>query len=812
MTGLIRDIRFAFRKFRITPGPFVAAVITLALGIGANTAIFSLVDGFSLRPLMVADPSHLVAIESVRGHAAADSERDDVTSSYAEFQDVREGVPAFADVAAADRRGVVLKTPDGLQLLLAEVISDNYFQFMGVQPALGRLPDESELSRLHAPVIVLSHVTWERVFGGNPGVIGQTVDVKGGAATVLAVMPPGFRGTERMIDPQVYVPRSTWVMWNPDARNTPRNFRQYELYARLRSGTSLDQAKAQLQGLNANLQAKYPQANSGRSFNARWQSNMRGDGMTMIAIMVLGVAGCVLLIACANVASLLLAVNDARRREIAMRAALGASRLRLLRQLITEYALLAAVGLAGALGLAKWVISLVPALMPDLGFPLGFDFRIDHRVLLFAVAAGAVSVLAFGLLPALATTRISPLDAMRTQASPRGRLKVTARKAFVVAEIAVSMALLMATGLLLRTLIHIETMNMGFNSSQNAVLMGIALDQQGPRGQAETDTLVARLKALPGAKDASVARVVPFPESGGGMTRNVLAPGEIPSKTAGTPVWFNSVDDAYFRVMGIPMLLGRTFAAQDTATSQRVAILNQTLAKKLFGSEDVVGRRLRLGQQQPVEVEIVGVAYDGKYAEITETPQPYFYLPLTQDGQSELTLIVTTAGNPRTLLPVARKALREVEPNVVILTRQTLTDHMRFGSYMNRMEAWLSASLGALALLLTAVGLFGLTAYTVSRRTHEIGIRMAMGALRGTVFTSVIKDGLKLTLAGIVLGTGLAVLLGRAMSSVLYGVKPLDPATLIGVIAVVLATTVAALVVPARRALRVNPVEALREE
>jgi predicted permease len=528
--------------------------------------------------------------------------------------------------------------------------------------------------------------------------------------------------------------------------------------------------------------------------------------------MVLGVAGCVLLIACANVANLLLAMNDARRREIAMRAALGASRMQLLRQLITEYTVLAAVGVAGALGFAKWVITLVPALMPDLGFPLGFDFRIDHRVLLFAVAAGALSVLAFALLPALATTRTSPLDAMRTKASPRGRMKLTARKIFVVAEIAVSMALLMATGLLLRTLIQIETMNMGFNSSQNAVLMGIALDQQGPRGQAETDALVSRLKALPGAKDASVARVVPFPESGGGMTRIVLAPGELPSETAGTPVWFNSVDDAYFRVMGIPMLRGRTFAGQDTATSQRVAILNQTLAKKLFGSEDVVGRHLRLGRQQPVDVEIVGVAYDGKYAEITEAPQPYFYLPLTQDAQPELTLIVTTNGDPRALLPVARKALHEVDPNIVILTSQTLTDHMRLGTYMNRMEAWLSASLGALALLLTAVGLFGVTAYTVSRRTHEIGIRMAMGALRGTVFTSVLKDGLKLTLAGILLGTGLAVLLGRAMSSFLYGVKPLDPATLLGVIAVVLATSVAALVAPASRALRVNPVEALREE
>jgi putative ABC transport system permease protein len=812
MIHLIQDIRFAFRRFRRVPGPFLAAILTLTLGIGANTAIFSLVDGISLRPLPIADPSHLVGIESVKNHAAADSERDDVNSSYAEFEDVREGVPAFADVAAVDRRGVVLDTGDGLQLLLAEVVSDNYFSFMGVKPELGRLPDENELSRLHAPVIVLSHGTWKRVFAGNPGVIGQTVKVRAGSATVLAVMPAGFRGTERMIDPQVYVPRSTWLAWDPESRNTPRALRQYELYARLRQGATLDQAISQLQGLSADLRSKYPQANGGRSFNAGRQAKMRDGGMKMISIMVLGIAGCVLMIACANVANLLLAVNDSRRKEIAMRAALGASRWQLLRQLITEYAVLAGMGVAGALGLASWVITLVPALMPNVGFPLGFDFRIDHRVLAFALAAGVVSVLVCGLLPALATTRTSPLDAMRAQLAPGGKLKLTTRKVFVVAEIAVSMALLMATGLLLRTLMHIETMNLGFNSSQNAVLMSIALDQPGPRLQAETDALVTRMKALPGVKDASVARVVPFPDSLGGATKIVLAPGELPSETAGTPVWFNSVDDAYFRAMGVPLLRGRTFAVQDTATSQRVAILNQTLAKKLFSAEDVVGRHLRMGRQQPVDVEIVGVACDGKYDDVTETPQPYLYLPLTQDSQPELTLIVDTAGDPGALLPVVRKALREVGPNIVILTAQTLTDHMRLGTYMNRMEAWLSASLGALALLLTAVGLFGVTAYTVSRRTHEIGIRMALGALRGTVFTSVLKDGLKLALAGMILGTGLAVLLGRAMSSLLYGVKPLDPVTLLGVATVVLATSVAALVAPARRALSVNPVDALREE
>jgi len=810
MIRLIHDVRFAFRRFRRVPGPFLAAVITLTLGIGANTAIFSLVDGIVLRPLPIADPAHLISLESVKNHAAADADRD-ITSSYAEFEDVRTAVPAFADVTAVDHRGVALETPEGLQLLLAEVVSDNYFRFMGVRPELGRLPDENELRRLQSPVLVLSHAAWKRAFAGNPNVIGQSVKVRGGPATVLAVMPAGFRGTERLIDPQVYVPRSTWAIWNPDELKTERKFRQFELYARLRPGATLDQAKAQLQGLSSDLQSKYPQANSGRSFTAGWQAQS-DEGMKKISLLVLAIAACVLLIACANVANLLLSVNDGRRKEIAMRSALGASRQNLLRQLITEDAVLAAIGVAGALGIAKGVLALVPALMPNVGFPLGFDFRIDHRVLLFAIAAGVLSVLVCGLIPSISITRTSPLDAMRTQSVAGGRLKMPTRKIFVVAQLAASMALLMATGLLVQTLIHIESMNMGFDHRQNAAIMGIAIAEQGPRRQAEYIILVTRMKALPGVKDAAISRVIPFPESGGGGTRIVLAPGELPSQTAGTPVWFNSVDPAYFRVMSVPLLRGRAFDAQDTPTSRPVAIVNQALAKRLFGTTDVVGRPLRIGQQQPSELEIVGVALDGKYADVTESPQPYLYLPLTQDEQGEVYLTVLASNDPHSLLPSMRAALREVDARAVILTSQTLTDHMHLPTYANRMSAWLSASLGALALLLTAVGLYGVTAYTVSRQTHDIGIRIALGAKRGAVFASVLKDGLKLAVAGVVLGVGFALALGRAMSSLIYGVKPMDPATLLAVVSVVVATSIAALVGPARRALRINPVEALRDE
>lgn len=810
----LREVRFGLKLFRKFPLLTAVAVGTLALGIGANTAIFSLVDAIWLRPLPIADPAHLIAIKNVKGHASADAERSDTGSSYGEFEDLRAHVPAFSEVAASDGRGVVLQTADGNQLLLAEVVSDNYFSFMGVRPELGRLPDQNELRDSRGPVIILSHGTWKRVFGGNPNIVGEKVTIKGAPAVVLGVMPTGFMGTERFIDPQVYVPLSSWYLWYPSERtwNSSRMNREFEIFARLQQGATLDQARAQLQTLSVRLAAAYPQANSGRSFAADWQATSRGEGLKVLTLLLLAVAGAVLLIACANIANLLLALNDSRRREFAMRAALGASRRQLVRQLLTEYMMLAIAGVGGALLLAQRLIRLAPALIPNIGFPIGFDVRMDHRVLTVAAVTGFVSVLICGLIPGLASTRTSPLEAMRAQTWPGRKLKMTARKLFVAAQLTASMALLMATGLLVRTLLHIENMDLGFNSKENAALLGVAVPGQGEQMQAVYRSLVDRLKAVPGVKDASVARVVPFPDMGGGATKIVLAPGEVPSPTAGTPVWFNWVGDGYFRVMGITIVRGRIFDSRDATGKVPVAIVNRALAMRLFGSEDVVGRHFRIGRAKPQDVEVVGIAQNGKYADVTEAQQPYLYLPVTPDAWSDGTLIATTSGDPRLLLPATRKAVLQASPKTLILSMQTLTDHMRFADFSNRMAAWLSASLGGLALLLTMIGLYGVTAYSVSRRTHEIGVRMALGAVREAMFVSILKDGLKLAVAGIGVGAGLALLLCRAMGSLLFGVKPFDPITLAGAVAVLLATSIAAVIGPARRALSVDPVIALRDE
>ena len=811
MRNLIADLRFAVRKFARAPGLSLAALVTLALGIGANTTIFSLADGVWLRPLQIADPAHLITLQSMKKSAAAESERD-TGSSYAEFGDLRQSVQAVADVAAVSGRGVVIDRGDGLRLLLGRVVSDNYFDLMGAHAALGVLPGREQLLHSETPDLVLGYAAWKEIFGGDPSVVGSTVKIRGGVARIAAVLPEGFRGVDRMIDPQVYVSRSAWLLWHPDEARPERTLRDFDLYARLRPGVTLEQAKAQLHAVGAGLAATYPEANKGRELTAQSERESDNPQIKILSLLLLAIAGAVLLIACTNILNLLLALNDGRRREIAMRVALGASRSRLALQFLTEYGLLALVGTGLALVLAQRLIALVPALMPNIGYPLGFDFRLDGRVLAFTLAASLVSVLICGVIPMIRSSHASPLEALRKQFTAAGKLRMPARKIFVAVQLAVSVALLVATGLLVRTLMHIETMDLGFNRAQQAMLIEFAVGKDGPARKAEFDALTSRIRALPGVKDATLARVVPLSDNGGGATRIVLAPNEVPSPTAGMAVWFNWVDDAYFRVLGVPMVRGRAFTPQDFSSARRVAIVNRTLAKRLFGTEDAVGRHLRVGRENPVDAEIVGIAADGRYNDVTESPQPYLYLPLTADAWPEVVLFAPTTTNPGPLLPAAQKALRELDPNLLVMSAQTLTDHMQFHTYENRMAAWLSASLGGLALLLTAVGLYGVTAYSVSRRTREIGIRMALGARRETVFSGVLKDGLKLALAGLGVGMALALLLGRAMAGLLYGVTPFDPVALGSIAGLVLLVSVGALSVPARRALRVEPTEALREE
>ncbi len=527
MIHFLPVVRFSLRRYRRTPGPALAAVLTLALGIGANTAIFSLVDGVTLRPLSISDPAHLLSLASVKEHVAADSERD-TTSSFAEYQDIRTGIPAFADVAGVDHRGVALKTADGIQLLTAEVVTDNFFAFMGARPELGRLPTEWELAHTQSPVIVLSHATWRRVFGGDPTVIGRTVIATGGSATIVAVTPAAFRGVERIMDPQVYVPRSTWDAWFHEDRSNPRSFRNYDLYARLRPGATLDQARAQLQSLGASLASRFPQTNHGRTFSAAWEQNSQFSQFKILSILLLALGAAVLLIACVNIANLLLAINDARRREIAMRTALGAMRGNLVAQLVTEYALLAVAGIASALTLAQWLISAVPAFIPNVGFPLSPDFRIDFRVMTVAIVAGALSVLVCGVIPALVSTRTSPLEAMRDRSPPAAVPHARAQNLRHRPGRRLHGAARRHRPCLSAPSFASSPLTSASAPARTPPFSNCPSIRDGPQRQVELSAIAARVRALPGVKDATVSRVVPFSLVGGGATRSSLLPASPP--------------------------------------------------------------------------------------------------------------------------------------------------------------------------------------------------------------------------------------------------------------------------------------------
>lgn len=811
MTSPLQILRVATRRCRKTPGPALAIMLTLALGIGANTAIFSLVDALWLRPLSIGDPGHLIEVQSLRDKITSGADRES-GSSYAEYLDIKRNIHAFREVASSSMRGFALRSGADIQLLTADVVSDNYFTTMGASPLLGVLPKETDSYLAHSPVLVLSYNTWQKYFGADPHVIGRIVSGTYSQAQVVAVLPKDFRGVNRQFDPQVYIPQSTWFLWFQDEKAKSRTTRDFNIYARLQPEAGMEQANSQLQALGHSLAKTYPEANRGRQFHADWQQNSSIGFFKPLSILLLAIAGAVLLVACTNIANLTLALSDSRRRELAMRSALGAKRRTLLSQLVVEYVLISVPGILGAILLAQQIIRLAPTLMANLSEEAGFDFRMDLRVLLFTFCISLLSVLFCGVIPGLRTIRVSPLDAMRTSISTEGRVKTPARKLFLTAQIGISVTLLIATGLLIRTLIHLETMDLGFSRNQNAAVLQLIAPTNTAKRQAFLESLSSRLKALPGTRDISFARVIPFPEVGGGAKKVVIGPNEAISATSGAAVWFNLVDEAYFRVMQVPFLRGRNFSRLDTPQTAPVAILNQTLAKQIFGKEDVVGLHIRIGRTAPINAEIVGVVKDSKYGSMEEPPQPYLYLPFAQEPWSDITLVVTTSGNAKSLLNDVRKAIRESNPNTPIIAGETFEDHMHEETATNRIAVWLTTTMGFLALSLSMIGLYSLISYNVAKQTHDIGIKMALGALQKTIGVAIFRQGFGIIAAGVTCGLCLAFLLGSGMSKLLYGVKILDPITIVFVISLVSFTSILSLIAPTKRAVRIQPAEALREE
>jgi putative ABC transport system permease protein len=815
MRSLLQDVRFGLRLIRQGPGFAALAILTFALGIGVNVAIFSIVDAVVLRPIAVVDSDRIVRILN---EDPAHRDRGS-RSSWIEVGRFNADTRAFAGVTASERRGVVVRNGDDTRLLLVNVVSDNYFDVFKVTPAAGRTFTTAEAARADvAPMVVLSYDLWRRDYNSDPHIVGRTITASDVACVVVGVLPRTFRGTELFLNPDLYLPVSTWLAMNPGDRvrlERPQA-RNLEAFGRLQPRVTLEQASGALVPVQQQLATEYPQQETGRRLTVRFDRDTRGSGVRMIGALLLGVAALILLIAAVNIANLLLVRGEARWSEIVTRIALGASRARTVRQLVTEAIVLAALGGVGAVLFADWIISLMPLMMPPMDFPIGFDFRIDARVLMFGSAVTVVIVVVAALLPAVAASHVALTSGLKSSTiAGRGRW----RDAMVIGQVAITVVLLIASGLLVRTLINIRGMDPGFEARGEMLIATLDVRKLDlAREHAYYRSMIETFKGVPGIVSATAASRIPLWGSGGGAAILAWTPGLPESDRDGVRIGFAVVAPDYFSTLGARLVRGRPIADQDNEYSAAVAVLNESAAQLLWPNENAIGKRFRVNGPNGREAEVVGIVQDGRYLDMTEQQRAYMFLPLFGEQQifgsrwGAEVVVVRTSGTAAASAKTVRDTLRRIDPDVVVLNMRTMEEHVRAALYAERMMVQLVGSMGMLGLLLAAIGMFGVISYSVVRRTREIGIRIAIGANPRDVARLVLTRASMLALAGIALGVLLALVAAQVMTSATYGVSVRDPLTYLGAIATMMLVALAAAAIPARRAAAVEPLRALRTE
>ena len=816
METLLKDARYGLRMLIKSPGFTIVALISLALGIGVNTAIFSMVSAFLFAPLPVDQPAQLVSIFTTDVKNPGP-----LPTSHLNFIDYRDKNEVFSDVLAYTGAPVNLTGTGGeTKQIFAQVVSGNYFDLLGIRAEQGRtfLPDEDKTPGTH-PVVVLSYAAWQREFGGDPSIVGKTLSLNRHDYGVIGVAQKDFTSTDLGGGPDLWVPMMMHDQIQPgfDWYNTRRGL-FLAMIGRLKPGVGVAQAQAAMTALGSQLEQEYGKDNEGRNvrlvplLTARKDPTGDGQvGLTFSALM--GVAGIVLLIACANVTNLLLARATRRKREIAIRLAMGASRLRLIRQLMTESLLLSLAG--GAIGffVAIWSKDILRSVVP-FGGPNQQGAGIDPRVLVFALVLSVLSGVLFGLAPALQASRPDLVPTLKGEITmPVGArgFRFNLRKALVVLQVGLSLFALITAGLFVRSLRKAQSVDPGFKA-ENVVLMAFNLGREGyteTQGRNFHRQLVERIRALPGVLEATVARDRPF---GGGFQRSVFIEGqEPPPGGRGVLVQTNNIGLGFFETLGISLTHGRVFAETDSQQSPKVMIINQAMANRFWPNQDPVGKRLKLFGDQDFR-EVVGVVADSKYNSLTEPRRPFMYIPLQQEYAPQINLHVRTATDPKGMIAALRSEVQQIDPSLSVLNAQTLSERVQNSLGGERTQATLLGSGGVLALILAAVGLYGVMSYSVAQRTREIGIRMALGAGRRNVMGLMLKQGVTLVSAGVVLGLGAAFGVTRLLASLLFGVSSLDPITFIGTSGVLVVVALLASYVPARRATKVDPIIALRYE
>ncbi len=827
MNTLWQDLRYGMRMLMKRPGITLIAVLSLALGIGANTSIFSIVNALFIRQLPVPEPNQLMFVFNGWRNGPWGA------VSYPNYVDYRDRNEVFSELAAYGRITVSLGSDDRPDQINGAIVSGNYFDALGARAALGRAisPEDDRTPNAH-PVIVISHRLWQNRFGGNLDVVGREVALNGRQFTIIGVMTAGFEGAEILEKCDVYAPMMMQAIvrppsggfsgeMNPDLLSQRRGWMR--MIGRLKSGVTIEQAQAGMAVIATQLEQAYPNENRGIIATLFPVSKVDPRGyrpLVTAAALLMSVVGMVLLIACANVANLLLARASARRKEIAVRLAMGASRLRLIHQLLTESVLLALLGGLAGLLIAFWTIDLLKATPPPVGiFSFNLDFSIDGRVLGFTLVLSLLTGIIFGLAPALQASRPDLLPSLKDESySPvQSRRRFTVRNLLVIAQVALSLVLLIGGGLFLRSLWRIQGSHPGFDAEKvlTASLNINLLRYTRRQGREFYRQVVERMQSLPDVESVSLARIVPI--SGGGRMPGFVIEGQEeinrPRNTGEENlqrVNSNTVSAKYFQTMGISLFRGRDFTAQDDENTPAVVIVNESFARRYFVGQDPLGRRLRVGGSQNPWSEIIAVVRDSKYLSMNEDPTPFVYLPLAQNHETGMTLHARAAGDPLSVAGALRNEINSIEKNLPLSDLQPLTALIGSSLYPARMGAALIGVFGLLALSLAAVGLYGVMSYVVSHRTREIGVRMALGAQTRDVLRLVLREAMTLVVIGIAIGWGIAAVLSRLIASFLFGVSPMDAVTFALIPILLALVALLASYLPARRAMKVDPMVALR--
>jgi len=832
LEDFLGDVRFALRWLRRSPGFTAVAIASFAIGIGFNTALFTVVDAVLFRPLPVREPGRLVDVFTTSSHDQY------ATTSYPDFLDLKERNAVFEDMIGFSPMFAALNVGDHSRLVTGEVVTGNYFQMLGVKAAIGRTLTRADDRAGAPPALMISDAFWRQDLGADPHVVGRHIRLRGLPYTVVGVAPRTFTGMFPILSAQLWVPTSqveeVSVAGIQDNVPSPtgktmlerRGSRWMFVKGRLKPGASVEQARANLGVIMRALMAENPQTNRDRTISAVRTADVHVHPDASQLLVLAGSAlmllvGLVMLVGCANVASMLLARAAARQREIGIRLAIGASRGRLVRQLLTESLVLAVLGAAVGIALAWLLLRAITAVRVPIPIPIAMNLPLDGRILAFTALVTALASVIAGLIPAIRSSHTQIAADIkgaghgvggRPSTSLRAGRRWTLSDALVAGQIAVTMALLVCGGLIAQSLLAAGNAKLGFRTGGLAIL---SMDLEMARYDAARShdffvRALDRVKAIPGVDHATLGSTLPFSMNFNSMT--FFIPGHDRPGRPGSSIRETDVGPEYFRMLDIPILEGRSFNDADTPDEPYVAIVNETMARRFWPGESAIGKVIRIRTETGTPVQIVGVSADYKVHTVGEAPAPFVHMAYTQDRTTYASLMVRTRGDAETLLAQMRRQLVALEPNVVFIENQTMTRQVAATLFPVMAGAWVVGVMALVTVALAGIGLYGVIAYSVARRSREIGIRMALGARPAAILGLVVRQGLVVCAIGLVLGSVGAFAAARFLAQALYGVSASDPAPWAGALTIVLASSALANLVPARRAVTVDPTRALRTE